>query len=226
MVFEPCGFCDDHGGRKGEIELKKIMIFMALAGVSLFGCGGDDSDGDSGGGGAAPCTTSSDCPSGHACIQVGPAPAGCVPTCSVSGSDCSGSAECAGVGLLEVNVCQPEPDPMNPPSPEEQPKIPCQVDADCAAAHPNAICAEWRGARDCTIPCMNEQACDPPSFAGITLDFSTCTDDERTDKMRTACLPREECFNNPLNCISGFPGGGDLPGPGDIPGGGDLPGVP
>ena len=192
--------------------MRTLILFCAAVCLALAGCGSDDSDGGSGNGpegSVGPCTTSSDCPDNHACIQVGTAPAGCVPTCSASVTECSGTAQCAGVGLLDVNVCQPEPDPMEPPSPETQPKIPCRVDADCASAHPDAICAEWRGARDCTIPCMDERVCDPPAIGGITVDFSSCLEDERTDKDRTACLPREECFNNPLSCISGFPGLGE-----------------
>ena len=59
---------------------------------------------------------------------------------------------------------------------------------------------------------MNEQACDPLSIGGISIDFMNCQDDERSDMMRTACLPRAECFDNPLSCISGFPGGIDIPG--------------
>ena len=142
--------------------------------------------------------------------------------------ECGASGQCAGVGVLEVNICQPEPDPMNPPKAEEQPKIPCREDADCSNIHPEAICAQWRGARDCTLPCMDERVCDPPAIGGVTVDFVNCQDDERADQMRTACLPREECFNDPFSCISGFPGvggGGDGGIPG-LPGGGGLPGVP
>ena len=193
--------------------MKSLIIVSITACLALAGCGEDGNSSNSNSnstngpeGSVSSCATSSDCPDGHACIQLGAAPAGCVPTCSVSGNECSGSAQCAGVGLLEVDVCQPEPDPMSPPSPETQPKVPCKVDADCQTAHPEAICAQWRGAKDCTIPCMNESACDPPTIGGITMDFMSCIDDERTDKERTACLPREECFNNPLSCIGGFPG--------------------
>ncbi len=208
--------------------MKNLLILFATISLALTGCGDDDSDSSGGGtAGNGPsnsvsgCETSSDCPDGHACIQVGAGPAGCVPTCSLSANECSGSAECAGVGVLEVSVCQPEPEPEDPPTPETQPKIPCRVDADCAAAHPTAICAEWRGARDCTIPCMNEETCDPPAIGGVTMDFLSCSDDERSDKDRTACLPREECFNDPFSCISGFPGiggGGEGGIPEDLPG--------
>ena len=114
--------------------------------------------------------------------------------------ECGGSAQCGGVGAVDVNICQEpeaEPDPESPPTPEEEPRIPCREDAECSALHPDAICAEWNGQRDCTIPCMSEDVCDPPAVAGITVDFMNCQDDERSDKERTACLPREECFNNP-----------------------------
>ncbi len=201
--------------------MKTLKILIAAACLVFAGCGSDDSDSSSGGGpegSTGPCTTSSDCPDNHACIQLGAGPAGCVPQCSVSANECSGSAQCGGVGVLDVDICQPEPDPENPPEPEEQPKIPCRVDADCADAHPDAICAEWRGARDCTIPCMNERACDPPAVGGITVDFLNCIDDERSDKERTACLPNEACLNDPLSCISGFPGLDGEGFPDDFPG--------
>lgn len=215
--------------------MKRLLTLITIGSMALFGCGGDDSDGGSGSGSnngqpagsVSGCMTASDCPEAHACIQIGNGPAGCVPTCSAMVDACGGSAQCAGVGALDVNICQeekPEPDPEDPPTPEEEPRIPCREDAECSELHPDAICAEWRGQRDCTIPCMNEEVCDPPAIAGITVDFMDCQDDQRSDKTRTACLPREECFNNPLDCISGFPGlGGDLPGEGDFPGAGDLP---
>ena len=211
--------------------MKQILMISMLGSVIFFACGEDDNGGggsdsaDRPAGSTSSCTTAGDCPSGSACIQVGSGPAGCVPTCSGEVNECGGSAQCSGVGVLEVDICQPEPDPMDPPKPDEQPKIPCREDVDCSSLHPEAICAEWRGARDCTIPCMSERACDPPSIGGISIDFMDCQDDERSDKMRTACLPRAECFDNPLNCISGLPGGGDFPG-GDFPGGGDFPDAP
>ena len=33
------------------------------------------------------------------------------------------------------------------------------------------------------------------------MDFMTCIADERTDKDRTACLPDEKCFNDPMSCV-------------------------
>ncbi len=193
------------------------ICIMSLAGLCLgfAGCSEDSDESSSGNASSpgtqstGPCSTAADCPTGHACIQVGQGQAGCMPTCSASVDSCGASAQCAGVGALDVNICQepePEPDPMNPPEATEQPRIPCQEDAECAALNPGAICAEWMGQRDCTLPCTNEAICDPPMVGGLSLDFFNCQDDERADQMRTACLPRIECLNDPLSCLSGIPG--------------------
>ena len=195
---------------------------MAFGSIFLTGCSGDDNAEGLPPGSVSDCMTASDCPADHACIQIGGGAAGCVPTCSGSVDECGGSAECAGVGSVDVDICQeeePEVDPDDPPTPEEEPRIPCQTDEECSALDPGAICAEWQGQRDCTIPCSSEEVCDVPEIGGVTIDFMNCQDDERSDVERTACLPREECFNNPLDCISGVPGEDDLPDDGGLPGG-------
>ena len=96
------------------------------------------------------------------------------------------------------------------PKPEEEPKIPCNTDDDCKIFQDDAICAEWMGAKDCTIPCTQESDCDAPAAFGVRFDFADCqTDEANTDRM--ACLPREECFSNPTSCVEiddGVPGGG------------------
>ena len=108
--------------------MKKLILALSISGLSLFGCG---SDGDSSGGGnsAGPagsisaCMSASDCPDGHACIQIGAGPAGCVPTCSGVATECSASAECAGVGSLNVNICQEEEAQVSWEEEEEEPGL-------------------------------------------------------------------------------------------------------
>ena len=185
-----------------------LSLVLALAfSLVLWGCG---SKGDSeNGGGSAPCESNSDCPAGLACVSFGAGAGVCTPTCSVSGDECSGTAGCTGVGALSVNVCQ-EPEPEGEtPAPEEQPRIPCKTDAECSALNAGAVCAQWKGERDCTIECTAEAQCDPPTVGGMKMDFMTCIADERTDKERTACLPDEKCFNDPMSCVEMS---GEIPG--------------
>ena len=96
--------------------MKRLLTLITIGSMALFGCGGDDSDGGSGSGSnngqpagsVSGCMTASDCPEAHACIQIGNGPAGCVPTCSAMVDACGGSAQCGGVGALDVNICQEE----------------------------------------------------------------------------------------------------------------------
>ena len=68
--------------------------------------------------------------------------------------------------------------PGEPPTPVEQPRVPCGTDDECKPLDPRAICAQFQGRRDCTIPCAQEQECDIPSLGGPKLDFMTCIPDE------------------------------------------------
>ncbi len=154
------------------------------------------------------CNSSSDCQKDYVCLFVGQG-SGCAPICSGSSDECGTNASCGGVGVLDVDVCQKKPDTSNdqtPPAPEEQPRIPCKSDAECNALQSGAICAEFQGARDCTLPCSVESDCDVPSLGGVTMDFMTCIPDEGLST-RKACLPDASCFSNPLACVT-FDGGG------------------
>jgi len=188
---------------------RTIYVFFVMAMLAMFSLAGCGTKGDSENGSAPPCESNSDCTSGLACVTFGGGAGVCTPTCSVSGDECSGSAGCKGVGALSVNVCQEEEAEGEAPAPEEQPKIPCKTDAECDALHAGAICAQWKGVKDCTIQCMGEATCDMPEVGGMKLDFMTCIADERTDKDRTACLPDEKCFTDPMSCVelgTGMPG--------------------
>ena len=177
------------------------ILYLALAIfalLSLVACG---SEGDEASGGEAPCQSNSDCTGGMVCVSFGSGAGVCTPTCSVSGDECSGTAGCSGVGTLSVSVCQETSTDGEAPAPEEQPRVPCTTDAECAAIQPGIICAEFEGVRDCTIPCTVEGDCDLPSVGGMSVDFMTCIADERSDQTRTACLPDKACFTNPMTCI-------------------------
>ena len=59
------------------------------------------------------------------------------------------------------------------PAPEEQPSLPCATDADCSKFDSGAICAQWDGVKDCTIPCTEESDCDIPANGGFSVVFMT-----------------------------------------------------
>ncbi|MEZ4240870.1 MAG: hypothetical protein R3F59_32880 [Myxococcota bacterium] len=105
-------------------------------------------------------------------------------------------------------MCQPDderPADGEVPAEEERPRITCRTDADCAPYGADAVCAEWRGLRDCTLRCDVEDDCTPPTVVGVTVDFLTCIPDEGAPQ-RDACLPDEQCFADPMACITGVPG--------------------
>ena len=210
--------------------MRNSLLAISAGAFLLLGCSSSDggTSGSSSGGGTsgappqsvASCVVSSDCPAEHVCITVGDGSAGCVPICSASAEDCGTNASCGGVGMLSVDVCKEtasddggggdstdsgaSAEEQAQEEVESEVKIPCNTDADCSVVDPDAICAEWQGERDCTIVCSSEDECNPPALGGVTVDFLTCIADERSDKDRTACLPKAECFENPLNCISGL----------------------
>lgn len=184
--------------------LRHLFITLSLTtGLGLAAC--NDGGGGAGGAGSdgAVCATNAECNDGLVCLAYGSGTGLCSIDCTVSADECSGEATCAGVGSIEVDVCQDPanaPDPEDPPEEEDRPRIPCDVDADCAEFGSNAICAEWKGVKDCTIACDAEDDCTPPTFGGIGIDFLTCLPDEADDS-RDACVPDEACFTNPLNCV-------------------------
>ena len=186
--------------------IQRLVLVPSLALlVGVLGCSSSTSSSSSGG---ASCVTSSDC-AGTVCVTVGSASA-CTPKCSVTASECGGEATCQGVGTVGVNVCAPPPASAAAPKPEEQPKLPCKTDAECSNLHPGAICATWRGERDCTNVCASDDACQPPAIGGVLINFMKCQTDEG-NMTRKACLPRAECVTNPSACITapGLPDGFD-----------------
>jgi hypothetical protein len=179
-----------------------VMSVLMVIGTAAMGC---DADGGSGGsGGDSPtCSQMSDCADGAVCLVT----AGlglCQLNCSLSADECSASASCQGVGSLEVSVCQePEEKPTEEVTEEDVPYIPCTTDADCTPLDPIAICAEFKGRKDCTIPCSNlgeKSQCNMPPVMGVSMDFMICNPDE-ADTSRLACLPDEACFASMMSCM-------------------------
>ena len=180
------------------------VLFLAI------GCGGsdDESEGGANGYGGPSCVTQSDCDDGFACITA-LGMSVCQPVCTGTIDECGTSASCGGIGAMSIDVCQPakeevpaeEASEENAPTPEEQPTLPCVTDEDCSKFDSGAICAQWQGTKDCTIPCAQESDCDIPAIAGFSVDFMTCLEDE-ADSTRMACLPDEKCFADPMSCIT------------------------
>ena len=203
--------------------MKQLLKAFCLSSILFLavGCGGSDDESD-GNGGAAPaqaCSGQSDCPEEHACVTIA-GESFCQPTCNISADVCGSNASCGGVGVMSINVCTPaeeapaaseeETTEEAAPAPEEQPSLPCGSDADCAEFDANAICAQFEGVKDCTIPCAEEADCDMPAIGGFSVDFLTCLPDE-ADSSRSACLPDAACFADPMSCVT-LPSAGDLEG--------------
>lgn len=181
--------------------MRIVSLFCCL--LSLVACN------DSRSGGSQACASTSECGGAQVCVRRGEV-SGCEATCTTSANACGATAQCTGVGSLNVNVCQEPPRPEDPPAPEEQPKLACKTDADCAAVQPGAVCAQFMGERDCTIPCTQESDCDTPSAGGLAFDFLKCTADEG-DSSRTVCLPDPRCFTDINACFSAGDPFPDLP---------------
>ena len=202
---------------------------MSLLSILLLvvGCGGsdDESDGGANGYGGPACVTQSDCGDGAAGVTAASMSV-CQPVCTGSINECGASASCGGIGAMSIDVCQPikeetpeeEATEEHAPAPEEQASLPCVTDEDCSKFDSSAICAQWDGTKDCTIPCTNEPDCDIPAIGGFSVDFMKCQDDE-AEPSRKACLPDAACFKDPMSCITlpALPGmdgldGFDMPG--------------
>lgn len=175
------------------MKFTKILLLIAACGLAACGSSDDSSE-------AVACETSSECGS-DVCVRVGSAST-CAPKCSVSANECSGGASCQGLGSLEVNVCAEKPKDPAQPKVEEQPRVACKTDSDCSSLDSRAICAQWKGVRDCSVPCTANDQCNPPSVDGITkIEFYSCQPDEG-QTTRNVCLPREECLTNPASCVT------------------------
>ena len=192
--------------------MNKFLKAFGLASIVFLaiGCGGsdDDSEGGANGYGGPACVTQSDCGDNAACVTAAGMSV-CQPVCTGSIDECGASASCGGVGAMSINVCQPaqeetpaeEATEEDAPAPEEQPSLPCATDADCSKFDSGAICAQWDGVKDCTIPCTEESDCDIPAIGGFSVDFMTCIPDE-ADTSRMACLPDENCFADVMSCVT------------------------
>ncbi len=184
----------------------KWIVGLCLVSVLALGCEAADDAAS-----AAPCSGQSDCPDGSACVSMMGAMT-CQLDCTASITACGAESSCAGVGSLSVNVCQPEaeePAEGETPKPEEQPSLPCAVDADCAKFQANAICVQFDGVKDCTIPCSVEEDCTSPDMMGFQVDFMTCLADE-ADESRMACVPDVACLADVMSCVTLPEGFGDL----------------
>ena len=190
-------------------NLMKVLSFVSI--ICLIG-GCDSSDNESEGSaneyGGPACVTQSDCGENAACVSAAGLSV-CQPICTGSVDECGVSASCGSIGATSIDVCQPakeetsteEATEENAPDPEEQATLPCVTDEDCSKFDSRAICAQWQGTKDCTIPCSQESDCDVPAIGGFSVDFMTCLSDE-ADPSRMACLPDAACFENPINCIT------------------------
>lgn len=181
--------------------MKKLWFVVVMAAA----CGGSGSSGVAGSAGLGDrCSTTGECEDGTVCMAYGSGGGVCALNCSADAGACGASAECAGVGSLSIETCQ-EPenvaDAESPPSEETRPYVPCATDAECSALESGAICAEWMGIRDCTLPCASATECNPPTIGGLTITFLECAPDEG-DPSRDACLPDPACMANPLDCVS------------------------
>ncbi len=167
-----------------------------------------------GSGSGKSCSSIGDCEGGYLCLATSTGSA-CAPTCSASVNECGASATCGQVGILSVSACQPTPAPATGTTTMakavEQPKVPCKTDAECASVQPGTVCASFKGARDCTIPCTAPANCVPPAVGGVTVRFLTCSTDEGQN--RQVCLPDPACLSAPTSCVSGLSGSG---GPGSL----------
>ena len=147
-----------------------FILFNALLilAISVVGC---DSEGTGSLRTAGPCDTMSDCEGGTVCVVT--AGVGlCSFDCSVSSDECGASASCKGIGALEINVCQEAEEEKAPEEVKEDdiPYIPCTTDAECQALDSGAICAEFQGRKDCTIPCSTQgekSGCNMPPMMGV-----------------------------------------------------------
>ncbi len=192
--------------------MRGLLVSFFVTAVAFIGCGTTSAPGGAGSGGGA-CSSSADC-GAQVCVTLGSAST-CAAKCSTTANECGGSAGCQGIGSVGINVCAPAPKMGDTPKASEQPRLPCKNDADCDVIHPGAICATFMGLRDCTIACTNDPPCTTPTIGGVSVDFYRCQTDQG-NSARKACLPRAECENNPLACVTvpGAVGGSDsgLPG--------------
>ncbi|MBW2735149.1 MAG: hypothetical protein JRH20_22435 [Deltaproteobacteria bacterium] len=179
--------------------------FIIAGMLMLSGCSSDDDSQNK-----TSCQSAADC-QGSVCVARG-STSFCELSCTAGGNECSASASCNGVGAVGINFCDDEPAPTaaTPPKAEEQPRIPCKIDAECSQLHAGAICAEFNGVRDCTIPCTTEAQCTLLAVAGIEVDFLACQKDQGNPS-RQACLPDPACAQDPMSCVSiSLPGGFDM----------------
>lgn len=226
---------------------RKILASIATA-LLCLNCSSSSDGGSSGNtntktgpsgieGAHGSCTGLGDCSGGDICLAARDGGA-CVPTCTINGNECSGTATCNQVGTVSVNVCKKEPQSGSGgdsgSTEADEVYVPCTSDAECQAVEAGAICAaDSYGDKQCTSPCSTESDCDVPGYAGYSVDFFSCQVDQ-ADTTRHACLFDPKCENDPLSCTTGFnPGTGGTPGTGtggaDGSGGdlgtGNVPGV-
>jgi len=142
--------------------------------------------------GKGPCTDGSQCASGT-CIEVN-SDSYCSQTCG----SCPAGMYCDAklFATLGMKVCV-KGRSTAPAQVQSPPRLPCRTDAQCQGA---LVCAQFMGRRDCTMPCATDDQCKPPAMMGIKMDFLRCLPDEG-NTTRRACLPRKECFSNPMACM-------------------------
>lgn len=209
---------------KFVFDARVFSVPAFLLGLFVTGCGGATDAGSLTG-----CSSTSDCAGGEACIGLN-GEGQCHFTCTATADECGGSASCEGIGGVSLNVCKEKKEEPSSSTgggaaetteePEED-WLRCATDEDCSVIDASAICGTWKGASYCTIGCSDDSVCNPPTVGGITTSFLACLTDE-AQTTRSICVPREECFNDPMSCIEmDVPGGFDGTGGGSSePGGG------
>lgn len=176
------------------------MRFLYLSLALVCACGDHKEEDASTGSG---CVSQSDCADGTVCLAYGDEETGsCALECNLSADECSAEASCAGVGSVSVSACQDEDrvaEDGAPPDEDDRPRLTCDSDDDCTIYDSAAVCAEYRGLRECALSCTTDAECNPPEIGGVTTTFQRCGQDDAADRL--VCLPNEACWSNPASCI-------------------------
>ena len=142
--------------------------------------------------GKGPCTNGQECNNGM-CIEINGDS-----YCSKQCGKCPAGMYCDDklFSMMSMNVCV-KGSISHPTKPKKPARLPCSNDNQCPGA---LICAQKMGQKDCTLKCSNNNQCEMPEMMGIKFDFMECSLDEGK-RGRKACLPKNECISNPMNCM-------------------------
>ncbi len=144
--------------------------------------------------GKGPCKDADQCSSGL-CVEVNGDS-----YCSQACGDCPSGMYCDAqlFAMMSLKVCAKGSTEAPAKVEKAPPRLPCKTDKQCSGG---LVCAEAFGIKDCTLPCTQETQCKMTEMMGVKMDFMTCAADQ-AKKTRKACLPKKECFANPMSCMS------------------------